>query len=163
MREAIGFNATRGDSLSVSDAPFRVAAVPVPEELPLWRQPEVQSLARGLAPWLALPLVALVVVFGVLRPTLRGVRKKAATGPLVDARVDGPVDLPTPVNMARTPVGPPQDGPTGGTGDVPLLPTAEAAAQQARARKLEGIRELARQNPATVANVVRNWVSQPGS
>ena len=44
---------------------------------------------------------------------------------------------------------------------VPLLQTEQAARRQDRELQLEGIRQLARQDPATVANVVRNWASQP--
>jgi len=40
-----------------------------------------------------------------------------------------------------------------------LLSAQPASGPQAQ---LEDIRQLARQNPATVANVVRNWVNQPG-
>jgi flagellar biosynthesis/type III secretory pathway M-ring protein FliF/YscJ len=55
------------------------------------------------------------------------------------------------------------DTPAGADGlpapDTPLLPTAAASAQQHRTNQLENIRQLSRQNPATVANVVRNWVN----
>lgn len=159
VREAIGFTQERGDSINVVNAPFLETAVPPSPELPLWRQPETQQFARSLAPWIALPLVALMVLLGLVRPALRSARRAPieAQPRLLDATVQDAVALPTPgaPDIAALQAAQAADP------SVPLLPTAQVAAQQARNRQLEGIRQLARQNPATVANVVRNWVSQP--
>lgn len=164
-REAVGFSKERGDSLNVVNAPFRTAELPQEEPLPPWMQPQLRQLARELAPWIAMPLVALIVVFGLVRPTLRQARRagREALAParLIDATVQDPVDLPAPMDASQggaVPLAAPDAG-----ADVPLLPTAQAAAQQGRARQLEHIRHLAKQNPATIANVVRNWVGTPAT
>jgi len=151
VREAIGFNKDRGDSVQVVNAPFTGAA-PDAKELPLWRQPEMQDLARGLARWLALPLVALIVVLGFVRPALRSLRRPAQlpAAPRLAATVEDVIAFPTPLQSAAAP-----------DPDTPLLPTAQAARQHERSTQLEAIRQLARTDPATVANVVRNWASQP--
>jgi flagellar M-ring protein FliF len=147
VREALGFNKDRGDSVQVVNAPFSTPAIATVPELPIWKQPETIALARGIAPWIALPLAALVVVFGFVRPALRGMR--TAPPIRVSATIEDPVTLGAP--------------PIAGIGDsgTPLLPTAEAARLQTRNAQLENIRQLARQDPATVANVVRNWSTQP--
>ena len=149
VREAIGFNKDRGDSVNVVNAPFSTPlAQPAPEPV-FWRQPETLALARSLAPWLALPLVALVIILGLVRPAMRAARAPAAPSPrLLQATVEDPIALDTPVGAGELP-----------SPDTPLLPTAAASAQQHRTTQLETIRQLSRQSPATVANVVRNWVN----
>ena len=162
VRETIGFSQERGDSINVVNAPFLETALPPSPELPLWRQPETQQIARSLAPWIALPLVALMVLLGLVRPALRSARRAPidAQPRLLDATVQDAVALPTPGTPGTPDIAALQAAQAADP-SVPLLPTAQVAAQQARNRQLEGIRQLARQNPATVANVVRNWVSQP--
>lgn len=67
VKQAVGFDAERGDTVSVMNAPF-VREKPAAEEGPKWwEDPRVQN-------WLRLGIGALVVLalaFGVLRPTLR--------------------------------------------------------------------------------------------
>lgn len=142
VREAIGYNKDRGDTISVANAPFSpVAEVPGAPELPFWKEPQLVEFARGAAPWVALPLVALIIILGLIRPALK------------IARTPGPVRaLETTVQDALSlPI------PAGEGSPVARLPTQHAGNQS----QLEDIRQLARQNPATVANVVRNWVNQP--
>ena len=122
-------------------------------ELPLWRQPQTLDLARSLGPWLALPLVALIIIFGLVRPAMRAAR---STSPrLLSATVQDAISLPPADggNGARVSVGDP--------GGPALLPTAQAARLQTRSAQVESIRQLAKHDPATVANVVRNWANQP--
>lgn len=145
VREALGFDATRGDTVQVVNAPFSAPAPETVEPLPPWRQPRVQELAVDLARWLALPLVALIIVLGVVRPALRTVRRPAAAR--LSATVQDAIDLNAPPAAAGAVLPDPA---------VPLLQTAQAK----RSTQLEGIRQLARTDPATVANVVRNWATQ---
>ncbi|HZY19155.1 MAG TPA: flagellar basal-body MS-ring/collar protein FliF [Ramlibacter sp.] len=155
VREAIGFSKDRGDSVQVVNTPFSLPAAAPVAELPLWRQPEVLDIARSLGPWIALPLLALIVILGFVRPAMRAVRTPPP--PRLAATVRDAIDLGPPSAGGATPkvtVEPDADGPA-------LLPTAQAAKQQARSSQLEGIRQLAKQDPATVANVVRNWANQP--
>ena len=149
VREAIGFNKDRGDSVNVVNAPFSAPLTQVATETVFWRQPETLALARSLAPWLALPLVALVIILGLVRPAMRAARTPVAPSPrLLQATVEDPIALDSPGGAGELP-----------SPDTPLLPTAAASAQQHRTTQLETIRQLSRQSPATVANVVRNWVN----
>lgn len=141
VREAIGYNKERGDSLSVANAPFSAAAAPPTEaELPVWQRPEVLELVRSLGSWVALPLLALVVIFGLVRPALK-LGRTAPPAHTLTTTVQDPLSLPSP------------EAPEA----VPLL----AAQPNTQQNQLDDIRQLAKQNPATVANVVRNWVNQP--
>ena len=137
VQQGIGFDAERGDKVQVINVPFHTEA-PAPEaELPLWEQPWVQDLLRSGATPVALVLVALIALFGFIRPAL-----KAATTPLPPApgsQVDAVV------------------------ADEEELPPVEAAPPQLEApqanEKLEAARRLAKENPAAVANIMRSWVN----
>ena len=67
VRETVGFNALRGDSVNVINAPFtKVEFEPVPEEAiyeKAWVWDVVKQVLGGLA--------VLFVIFGVLKPTMR--------------------------------------------------------------------------------------------
>lgn len=143
VRESIGYNAERGDTVQVINAPFRVQKVDdAPDALPLWKQPQALELLRNLAVPAALVLLGLVVVFAVIRPALRGVQTAPGrTGQAIDAVVADPEALPA------------LEGQTSAPG-VPLLSAPLSG------DKLDAARQLARDNPAAVANIVRNWVSK---
>ncbi len=142
VREAIGFTQTRGDSLNVVNVPFSVDEKTVDIELPLWKQPENISLAKEIGKGLTLVIGLLVLVFGLIRPALRNFSDRQASIPAMDgagnAALSGPDAIYTPGS-----------------------PAAQLAASNNAARLLE-VRNLAKQNPATVANVVRTWVSKDG-
>ena len=60
--------------MKVVNAPFRPIEVDT-SELPLWKQPQLLEMVRTLAVPLALVALGLAVVFGVIRPVLRDMRK----------------------------------------------------------------------------------------
>jgi flagellar M-ring protein FliF len=139
VQEAIGFSKDRGDSVKVINAPFRAEPAAKVDPLPLWQQTWLLDLVRAGAVPAALALVALGIVFGVLRPALRSAAPDkaaaaAAPGQQLEAVVDDPVALP------------------GAEG----LPALEAPATS---QKLTQARELAKQNPQAVASIVRGWVN----
>jgi flagellar M-ring protein FliF len=95
------------------------------------------DLLRSAAAPVALALVALVIVFSLIRPALKSLLAPApARGPgsRLDEVVDGDNALP-------------------GPGTLPAL----SAPRQAD--RIEAARALARQNPAAMAQVVRGWVN----
>lgn len=134
VRETIGFNQDRGDSVKVINAPFKVEKV-TPPDVPLWKQPETIDLLRTMAIPGALTLLALIVVFGAIRPALKAV-ESSRPAPILDAVIDD----------AQTLGNEPQ-----------ALPALEAPQSD---RRLEGARALAKENPGAVAAIVRNWVSK---
>jgi flagellar M-ring protein FliF len=135
VQQGIGFNAERGDVVKVINAPFRVETPPVAEEVPLWKQPWVMDLLKTAAAPVALALVALVIVFRLIRPALAAM------------------------------FAPPPPPPAGSQLDVvadnePALPEPEPALlASGQAERIEAARALAKSNPAAVANLVRNWVN----
>ncbi|WP_442909257.1 flagellar basal-body MS-ring/collar protein FliF [Ideonella sp. BN130291] len=132
VRESIGFNPQRGDSVKVINAPFKIDPSLKPDDLPLLKQPWLLDLVRAGAVPGALALVALAVVFGLIRPALRAA---APPPPPKGAQLDAVV------------------------ADDEPLPALPALSAPKISSQLEGARNLAKENPAAVANIVRGWVS----
>jgi flagellar M-ring protein FliF len=100
----------------------------------VWQQPWLLDLVRAAAVPAALVLVALLVVSGVIKPAF-----KAAAGPTVGGQLNAVV------------------------ADAPHLPpsaTPLALGAPAVDKQLTDARELAKQNPAAVAHIVRGWVGK---
>jgi flagellar M-ring protein FliF len=135
VRESVGFNQERGDSVKVINAPFR-REVPAEIEVPLWKQPELIDWVRTLAVPGALAAVAVLVVFGLVRPAIKAAGEARPRGKNLDALVADQESLP----------------------QVPIkaLPVLEAPRSSAQ---LDQARQFATQDPAAVAGIVRNWVS----
>jgi flagellar M-ring protein FliF len=123
--------------VKVINAPFRVEPPPKVEAIPIHQQPWLLDLLRAAAAPLALALVALVVVFKLIRPALNAAMPPAPgpVGGKLDVVADNPVDTALP----------------GGS-----MPPALAAPQVNQ--KLESARAFAQQNPAAVAQIVKEWV-----
>lgn len=68
VREAIGYNKDRGDTVHVINQPFNK-----PEEkvLPIWKQAEAVEIARSLGIPMAVALISIALIFGVIRPMLK--------------------------------------------------------------------------------------------
>ena len=71
VKDAVGFDQARGDSVNVVNASFKGELTPeevTPDEIPLWERPLVRDVAKLLAGL----IVLLVLVLMVLRPLIRG-------------------------------------------------------------------------------------------
>jgi flagellar M-ring protein FliF len=145
VRETIGFNKERGDSVNLMNAPFLVEASQQ-AELPLWKKPEALDLARSLAWPIGLVLIGVIVLFGLVRPGFKAMAlaaPAAAAGAKLDAML---AEMPPRPALA-----------SGAAGAAEALPApSQAVPEQAR---LEGARQMARQNPVAVANIVKTWVN----
>jgi flagellar M-ring protein FliF len=134
VKDAVGFDAARGDTVNVVNSSFAGVA-PVPEgeleSVPFWEKAWVQDLAKllgGIA-------VVLLIIFSVLKPLTKGLLTQAKQPPML-AGGGGAV-----VNVG------------GGGGEVPGLAYEQQVAQA---------RGLVSQDPKRVAQVVKTWVSTDG-
>jgi len=134
VQEAIGFSKERGDSIKVINAPFRIETRPMVEAAPVWQQPWLLDLVRAAAVPGALVIVALLVVSGLIKPALKAASAPSPVGRQLDAVVADPLSPPTP---------------------SPL----QLASPQSE-KHLADARAMAKQNPAAVAHIVRDWVSK---
>ncbi|MBL4711610.1 MAG: flagellar M-ring protein FliF [Gammaproteobacteria bacterium] len=73
VREAVGFNEERGDTINVVNTQFQLpeAVEPLPE-IPLWEQAWVLDLAKQVIGG----LIVILIAFGVLRPMLSNLSKQ---------------------------------------------------------------------------------------
>jgi flagellar M-ring protein FliF len=134
VREALGFNKDRGDSVNVVNAPFTADAEAPPLPAIAWhKDPANIALLKEIGKGSAILLGIAIIVFGVIRPALKQLSAPKATP--AQPRVE----------MAAYP----------SADEVAALPAPGAD-------RMQGIREIAKNDPAVVANVVRQWVSKNG-
>ncbi|HEX5739473.1 MAG TPA: flagellar basal-body MS-ring/collar protein FliF, partial [Hydrogenophaga sp.] len=139
VRETIGFNQGRGDSVNLVNVAFNVSQ-PI-EEAPVawWKQVDNHELARSLAWPLGMVLLGLLVVLGMVRPGLKLMRSTA--GPASARKVQ-------PLN-ALVNEQPERPG-------LPMPTPQEITAEQTR---MSDAKRLALENPVAVANIVKGWVN----
>lgn len=93
VRETIGFNVERGDSVNLMNTPFHEEKMAM-SNLPWWQEPET---VRSIAWPLGLVLAALILMFGVVRPLVKSRRKKQEQLDLLAAEeLDRPALPPAP-------------------------------------------------------------------
>ncbi len=143
VRETIGFNRERGDSVNLINTPFQVTAVPA-TDTPLWKQPEVVDLAKTFAWPVGAVLFAALVLMGLVRPALKGSAPAKATAakPVAGGQLDA--------LEAETPERPALAAPSRKDEVLPATP------EQLR---LEDARVLAKENPVAVANILKTWLN----
>ncbi|MBS4098334.1 MAG: flagellar M-ring protein FliF [Sulfuricella sp.] len=129
IRDAVGYNAQRGDSVNVMNAAFNV-----PEDVtpPLWKDPEMLALAKEYGRYLLIVLLVMLLFFKVFLPPLREI---------------------------FAPPPPPEPEPTEEeVGELSSEEQAAQTAQNSYDENLRMAKELAKTEPRIVASVVREWL-----
>jgi flagellar M-ring protein FliF len=138
VKDAVGFDASRGDSVNVVNSSFHSEAAPADtqlEEVPLWERPlftEFAKLGAGL-------VILLVLSLAVLRPLVRGL--------ITPARAALAAPAPTADPALAAPTG------------KAVAPSAATPAAQPYEQQVSNARALVNQDPKRVAQVVRTWVA----
>ncbi|MDT7514290.1 flagellar basal-body MS-ring/collar protein FliF [Rhodoferax mekongensis] len=145
VRETVGFNQDRGDSVNVVNAPFAPEKAVV-NDTPVWRQPEVQELARSLAWPLGTLGLAALVLLGVIRPAMKALTQPAPVAEPLENNEVAQLDA----IENDQPERPQLTGPGTGTDTQAASPSE---------LRLEDARKLTRDNPAAVANIVKAWMN----
>ncbi len=137
VKNAVGFDETRGDSVSVVNEAFHNEQTDMkPEVVPLWQRPMVQDIAR-----LALgALVLLAIALGILRPMIRSLTTATLTPVLAGG---GQASLSAAGDLSA--------GAAGAEG-----PAAPLAYEQ----QIVQAKTLVAQDPKRVAQVVKTWVGE---
>ena len=137
VKNTVGFDETRGDSVSVVSEAFHAEAAELtPEAVPIWQRPMVQDIAR-----LALgALLLLAIALGVLRPMIRSLTAATLTPALAGSG----------------------SGAHGISGELPGGGSAAdgAPAPLAYEQQIVQAKTLVAQDPKRVAQVVKTWVSE---
>jgi len=143
VRDSVGFNVRRGDSVNVINAAF--SPTPEPEalpEVPLWEQSWVLELGKQVLGGLAVLLLA----FGVLRPVMKELASKG-------------VEFNKQNQQLAVTQGTEEDA-----AQVTLSPQAAAQQiqQQGHESNIASAVAMVDQDPRTVAQVMKTWVATDG-
>jgi flagellar M-ring protein FliF len=138
VREAVGFNEKRGDSISVAAANF---VPPEPEaipDLPLWKDPSIFPLAQEIGKYLIFALIAWLIWTKLLKPIgamLTAASQRAEAERAEAQRADEEAE--------------------GG----PHIPHAGVTFDD----KLKQARDVAHQEPKLVAELIKEWMGAGGT
>ncbi|RFO95026.1 flagellar basal body M-ring protein FliF [Rhodoferax lacus] len=139
VREAVGFNKDRGDSVNLMNAPFATEKVEV-ADIPLWRQPMALDLAQSLAWPLGTLALAALVLLGFVKPALKT---------LAESRPHAR-DMQLDATESEEPERPQLAAPRA-SNEPAVISDSEL--------RMEEARKLTRDNPAAVANIVKTWIN----
>ncbi|MEW5893632.1 MAG: flagellar basal-body MS-ring/collar protein FliF [Pseudomonadota bacterium] len=136
VREAMGFNQERGDTVNVVNAAFTETKIE-PVEIPLWKDPSNVAFAKEALKNLLVIGLAFYLVFGVLRPLLKDWMKETAKKPALEAAGGQEADLLAAFEAK--------------------LAEKELAGYDAH---LASVREFAKQNPKAAADIIKEWMAK---
>ena len=145
VQDSVGFDASRGDSVSVINTPFSAEVGEEIIEIPFYTQPwfwDVVKQVLGV-------LFILVLVFGVLRPVLNNITgngKKQLALAGSDVELGGMGGLDGELANDRVSLGGPQSI---------LLPSPSEGYDA----QLNAIKSLVAEDPGRVAQVVKEWIN----
>lgn len=150
VKQAVGFDAGRGDSVTVQNAEFQPLTLEAPAPLPLWERPEFRDwLRHGLG-----ALVVLILIFAVVKPLLRsllGPPPATEDQEVVSVSVeDGPVGAIEDLESDRLSLS--RDDPNA----LSLKPPTDYEQRLAIARSAVA------QDPKRVAQLVKSWLNEDG-
>jgi flagellar M-ring protein FliF len=152
VREAMGFNKDRGDSLNVVNTQFSAE----PEEvLPLWKQPNMIGLALLVGKYLLVFIVLMILYFRMLRPiiwNLTGKTERDAKAK-ADAEAAEAAKLAAEEEAERIANDPDHIVNLSGEGEPDFIPTLSYK------ENLEIAKSLAKRDPRLVASVIKGWVN----
>lgn len=140
VKNAMGFNAQRGDSLNLLNSAFNESPDAALPEIPLWKQPEIIALVKEALKYLLMGAAGLYLFFGILRPAIRN----------FSASLNPP---------------PPTEAEAISEGSLEEIEKQNKAFEAKKADvsyegSLQAAKEMAKQNPKIVASVVQEWVSK---
>ena len=138
VKDAMGYSQDRGDSLNVVNSPFAGQEKEVIPETPLTKRVTnyVTDNAMQIARWVGGAALLIYLFFGVLRPMLKKLGR---------AMQPPPPSLPMEEEEEE---------------DIVTLSQTEPMGKKPRHYQdnLEAAKQLAREDPKVVANVIKNWV-----
>jgi len=137
VKSAMGFNAQRGDSLSLLNSAFNEIPEVVPPELPLWKQPEMILLAKDIMKIVLIGGLGLYLFFRVIRPAFR-----TLAAHLVPPKPEEPEEV---------------------DHEALKKEQEEFHAKESEISyesSLQAAKQMAQQSPKIVASVVQEWVNK---
>jgi len=161
VKSAVGFNAGRGDLLTLSVLPF-AAVSDAGQALAWWENPQVHALAKIAVAG----LVALLLLLLVVRPAIRSLTRREgepAPNAATEATLAAPTAMPALAGDAR----PALAGPRleGGTATIfgelnPLSEIRLPAPGSGLEMQIEHLQMLAKNDPERVSEVIKHWIGR---
>jgi flagellar M-ring protein FliF len=145
VKQAMGYSQARGDTLNVTNAPFDGVDKPE-EQAPEWyKDPANVPLAKDIARYVFIALVLAFLWFRFVRPLLKPAIKKfdeaVAIPPEPEPEEPEPEPEPDPEEEARV-----------------LREAEEHQKVQVYKSNLEMAKDMAKNDPRIVANVIKEWL-----
>ncbi len=134
VKDAVGFDEKRGDTLSLLNSPFDDQKEVIPE-VPLWKQPQTIELAKEALKYVAILGVSLFLILGFIRPALRNWNRALLAAAEAERKQREQEDLMSPMDQP---------------------PSSQSHVFE---HNLGTARQMAQQDPRVVASVVKEWVS----
>lgn len=153
VKDAVGFDSNRGDSLNLQNAAFNDEKEII-EELPLWKQPEMIELAKQLGKYLIIAVIMLIVVFKIIKPAFRTIEPVKPENEVAESENGEIVD--SEGHAITGEHGGEHGGETEGAvaGSEHYSPPVAPYEQN-----LNIARQIAQQDPKIVASVIKDWVN----
>lgn len=148
VRKAVGLDESRGDTLTISNIPFTRPDLPQAAPTPVWEQPWLPGLVKLGVAGLAVVLLVLLV----LRPVTRTL---VTVTPAPRALPGGAGDETAASGATPRSAAASGEARALGAPAVAALPNPEQQMQQ-----MNFVRDLARDDPRKVSQVVKSWVSE---
>ena len=153
VREAMGYNQARGDSLNVVNTLFDSA----PEEVaqPLWKQPNMIALALLIAKYLLLFIVLMILYFRMLRPIIWKLTGKTERDAKAKAEAEAAAAAKKAAKEEEERIANDPDAivELSGEGDPDFIPVLSYK------ETLEIAKSMAKRDPKLVASVIKGWVN----
>ncbi len=160
IKDAVGFNVARGDTVSVIAKNFFVAPAvePLPEQA-IWEQAWVWDVGKQVLGG----LFVLYLLFGVLRPTIKSIMTKSEAAAAAALDYDknyvmlGPDGKPL-LDENGQPMRQVQDNTVADT--AVSVPISELGKGSSYETSLASVRDYVKDEPKMAAQVVKNWVGE---
>jgi len=166
VKETIGFDGNRGDSVSIISTSFQEIEAPVAEVVPAWQSLLNEAWIVNLIKQVLGALGLIAVYFIFVRPALRSLSLKSSdtgtAGSAGDAAgVNGVQTLGAPMPMQQGIGGQQQFAGIPNLSDDPNNPAAMVRRKDATyEQKVDMARSMVMDDPARVANVMKHWVAE---
>lgn len=166
VKQAVGFDAARGDTVTVQNAPFVVEPVEPQPELPLWQRSDVRDYARQGAGAIAVLSLILFVLRPMLRTLISGRPRDDAQRALA-VEAERTQEALSGEHLAADSLSLTQQQAAMTTasieGPVGTASAAQAALpSSAYEANLSAARTAVTQDPKRVAQLVKTWLSEDG-
>lgn len=145
VKQAMGYNQARGDTLNVANAPFDGVDKPADVVPDWWKDPNNLPMAKDVAKWVFIALVLLFLWYRILRPIMKPVMKK----------FDQAVEMPPEPEPEE-----PEPEPEPDHEEIARIAREAEEQKQVIVYKsnLEMAKTLAQNDPRIVANVIKEWL-----